>query len=80
MCEICRQNPCAAGCPNNDEEPLLECSICGTGIFEGDNYFEINDTIICEDCTLECQHTAERDVTYYNSGKPVFSYGDKWED
>lgn len=75
MCEICRRYPCAAGCPNNDEEPLLYCSACGKGIFAEENYFEIAGVIYCEDCTLECQHAANRYTDY--SGRPVFSYNDK---
>lgn len=80
MCNICRRYPCAAGCPNNDAEPVYTCTICGGGIFPEDNFFELGGAIYCEGCTLESQHTASRDVTYINSGKPVYSYGDKWED
>ena len=79
MCNICRQTPCAAGCPNNDEEPIVECSICGRGIYDGDDYYELGGVIYCESCTYDNRHSAYRDNGYC-SGKPVFSYGDKWED
>ena len=79
MCEICRQNPCAAGCPNNDEKPLLYCSICNIGIYAEDTYYEIAGMVYCEDCTYDCRRTADRDCNY-QSGAPVISYGDKWED
>ena len=80
MCEICRQYPCAAGCPNNDDEPLFYCRICDSPIYAGEDYYEIDDTIYCEDCVHDSRKSADRDVTYYNSGAPVISYGDKWED
>ena len=78
MCEICMQTPCAAGCPNNDEA-LTWCSRCESAIFAGDDFYEIDDTVYCVDCVYICRRTADRDVTY-STGKPVISYGDKWED
>ena len=79
MCEICRQNPCCPACPNFEDKPLMFCNKCDTGIFAGDNYYEICGEIFCEDCVHGGYKTADRDVSY-NSGAPVISYGDKWEE
>ena len=79
MCEICRQNPCAAGCPNYDEEPLMYCEGCDKPIYQDDVYYEVNDIILCEDCIYDCMRHADRDADYHNDGQPVISYGDKWE-
>ena len=80
MCDVCRRTPCAAGCPNNDDEPLFYCNKCDEAIFPGAVYYEICGEIFCEDCVHDGRKSASRDVTYYNSGAPVISYGDKWED
>lgn len=79
MCEVCRQNPCCPACPNFEGEPLMFCNKCDTGIFAGDSYYEICGSIFCEDCVHGGYRTADRDVSY-NSGAPVISYGDKWEE
>lgn len=51
MCEICLQNPCVSRCPNAPEpKPDMICSVCGEGIFEGDEYFEGNQGAICGLC------------------------------
>lgn len=44
MCEICRQIPCHSRCPNY--VPLKTthyCSICGDGIYDGEDYIENQD-------------------------------------
>ena len=53
-----------------EDELLMHCSKCDIGIYEADNYFDINDIILCESCALDCQHRA---------GRPVYSSGDNWE-
>lgn len=80
MCEICRQNPCCPACPNFEDEPLYYCNKCDCEIYADEPYYEICGEIFCEDCVSSGKRTAGRDTTYYNSGKPVISYGDKWED
>ena len=44
MCEICRQNPCHSRCPNYTPSKAIHyCSICGVGIFDGEEYIENQD-------------------------------------
>lgn len=51
MCSYCLSNPCKPGCPNaEDPEPVYECSICGEGIYEGEDFFDGPDGYICKDC------------------------------
>lgn len=42
MCEICRRTfSCHPRCPNyKPHTPLLFCSYCGEGIYEGEEYIE----------------------------------------
>ena len=41
MCQYCLHNPCLPGCPNYEEpKAVYHCSICGQGIFEGEEYIE----------------------------------------
>lgn len=81
MCEICRQNPCAPQCPNFEDEPLFYCNKCDEPIYADEVYYEVCGEIFCEDCVYEGKRVAQRDDYYCNnSGAPVISYGDKWED
>lgn len=52
MCFECRQNPCHPRC-SNAEEPKIDhyCSICGYGIYKGEEYIENDD---CKYAHLEC--------------------------
>lgn len=77
MCEICHSFPCRPQCPNFEDEPAMYCESCDCPIYPDDNYYEINDVILCEDCVYECRRTADRG---YTSGKPAISYGDNWEE
>lgn len=39
MCQYCLHNPCVPGCPNYEEPKAIHyCSICGRGIYAGDEY------------------------------------------
>lgn len=39
MCQYCLHNPCVPGCPNYVEPKAAHyCSICGQGIYAGDEY------------------------------------------
>ena len=44
MCEICRQIPCHSRCPNYEPPKASHyCSICGEGIYDGEDYIENQD-------------------------------------
>ena len=44
MCEICRQIPCHSRCPNYVPPKAYHyCSICGKGIYDGEDYIENQD-------------------------------------
>ena len=60
MCEICHQTFCPSGCPNAPEPPVFaECDSCGTEIYDGNEYYEINGCNYCEDCVSDGHKTAE---------------------
>ena len=41
MCEICGMSPCESRCPNHTpKKAYYYCSICGEGIYLGDEYIE----------------------------------------
>ena len=52
MCEICRQIPCPAGCPNAPDSPaLMKCSCCNEEIRAGEEYAPApDDSPICMSC------------------------------
>lgn len=44
MCNECRMTPCHPRCPNHKPyDYQYTCSICGEGIFVGEEYLENND-------------------------------------
>ena len=60
MCELCRHNPCSAGCPNAPEpEPVYICDECEDGIYDGDTYYELGGKIYCQGCIDYARQTAE---------------------
>ena len=60
MCELCRHNPCSAGCPNApDDEAIYICDECEEGIYDGDAYYEIGGKIYCQNCVDYAHQTAE---------------------
>lgn len=60
MWDICRQTPCDPRCPNAPEPPVFaRCSECGAKILDGDDYYEILNEYICEDCVDNARKTAE---------------------
>lgn len=40
---------------------VLTCSNCGDDIFDGDNYYDLGNEDLCEDCVLGCKVTAHKD-------------------
>ena len=41
MCEICGRSPCVPRCPNYlPHKTKRQCSVCGCGIFGGEEYIE----------------------------------------
>lgn len=60
MCDICRQTPCASMCPNAPEPSVFaRCSECGAKIYDGEDYYEIINEYICEDCVSNAHKIAE---------------------
>lgn len=37
----------------------LTCDDCGCEICDGDDYWDVYDHILCEECIKECAHTCE---------------------
>lgn len=50
MCLICNQNPCHSLCPNNTQQEVIYCPVCGSQM--GDvAYVAYNGEILgCESC------------------------------
>lgn len=62
MCELCMMHPCHPRCPNSPEPPIFaHCSFCGEPIYDGDDYYEIDDYKYCEACIHDSRKTAEVD-------------------
>lgn len=62
MCELCYCSPCRDRCPNaDDQDPpvFAKCEICGEPIYDGDEYYEIDEKPYCEACVYGCYRTAE---------------------
>lgn len=60
MCAECHQNPCSPQCPNADEpEPEFLCEICSAPVYEGEEYYLINDMSICECCVDDMKRRRE---------------------
>ena len=60
MCEICRRHRCPSGCPNAPEPPLFtKCEACGAEIYDGDEYYNIDEHNYCESCVQGGYRTAE---------------------
>lgn len=51
MCQHCLHNPCVPGCPNYKEpKAAYYCSICGQGIYAGDEYVDNGGDYIHFEC------------------------------
>ena len=35
------------------DRQCLHCAICGTTIWDGEDYFDVDDLIYCEDCMVD---------------------------
>lgn len=59
MCELCRRHPCDSRCPNAPEPEIFDhCVACGSPIFDGDDYYEIDGEPRCEFCVENARKTA----------------------
>ena len=63
MCEHCHyysgHHP---SCPNAPEPPIFDhCEICDEPIYEGDEYYHIDEKNYCEACVRGSYRTAEVD-------------------
>lgn len=62
MCDICHYSICPSSCPNAPEPPKFgKCAKCGEIIYDGDEYYEIDEKTYCEACVYESYRTAEVD-------------------
>lgn len=61
MCSECLQTPCHPRCPNYDPPVWGECDCCGSEIYDGDYYYEIDGNIYCNRCIKESKMIAEVD-------------------
>lgn len=60
MCEVCHQYQCPSSCPNAPAPTVFGvCSECGCDIYIGEDYYEVINEYICEDCMWEARKTAE---------------------
>lgn len=60
MCDICRQVPCAARCPNSPEpRAIFVCSGCDQDIYEGDYVYHIMGEQFCQRCIDNAREEAE---------------------
>lgn len=51
MCAVCLSSPCHTRCPNASEpKPVCRCGICKENIYPGDEYADVDGSIICEGC------------------------------
>lgn len=51
MCSLCLRIPCDRRCPNAIEpKPVMICSVCNEGIFEGNRFYDSNKGPVCEAC------------------------------
>lgn len=54
MCDICRKIPCDNRCPNvADPRKIGICSICKEDILIGWDYYEFDETLVCDNCIFE---------------------------
>ena len=60
MCEYCHSYKCPPACPNAPEPPIFAyCEVCGGEIYDGDEYYDIDDHKYCEACVHGGYRTAE---------------------
>lgn len=67
MCKECEQSFCDSFCPEFSGHipgvglPRVCCSSCGSGIYNGDFYYLIDDSAYCEECVeaLDVSELAE---------------------
>ena len=59
MCCECLQSVCPCGCPNYEPKAVYYCESCGAEICDGDYYYEILGSRVCESCVKESRTQAE---------------------
>ena len=60
MCSFCGHYRCSRGCPEDvsAERVFAACDGCSRKIYEGDDYFQLDGVIYCEDCVYDARRTA----------------------
>ena len=62
MCNICGMIYCPSGCPGaKSPEPKCQCEKCYKDLYEGDNAYEIDGKIYCDQCIGKCAITVGDD-------------------
>lgn len=60
MCEFCHSYPHLSRCPNAPDPPIVyECSCCRGPIYEGEDCYDIDGVVWCEECILDARKEAE---------------------
>lgn len=45
--------------PRDEEDPIITCSNCGEGIYEGETYYKVAGNAYCTDCIDDMREIAE---------------------
>ena len=79
MCEICHQYPCHPRCPNAPEPPIIaNCQCCNTPIYIGDEYYDIEGDIYCDECVSNTWFDEEdKDKTECFCCREAINYDDE---
>ena len=59
MCSVCGHYTCTAGCPENSASAVYICDSCSSEIYSGEDYYNLDGSIYCEDCIFEARREAE---------------------
>lgn len=53
MCDECHRSICPSGCPNCPDPIHINCDVCNQEIYDGDSYYLIYGSNVCEDCIIK---------------------------